>query len=128
MAVVVVVVAFVVVVVAFTGFSVITGGFSGLSGRVGGPRGGGGGTWPVVLEGGRGGCLPGVGMRSLGFGAGGSGVDGILRVADGAGGFSSPVRVGERVRGGVGSTGGCLGSRPGRGPELGNGEGGGRWV
>lgn len=66
--VVVVVVALVVVVVvvvlvggAFTGFSVMTAGLSGLSGRVGGPSGGGGGTRPVVLEGGRGGYLPGAG-------------------------------------------------------------------
>lgn len=55
-------------------------------------------------------------------------MDGVLRVADGAGGFSSPVKVGERMRGGVGSTGECLGSRPGRGSELRDGEGGGRWV
>lgn len=125
---VVVLIALVVVVVvvlvggAFSGFSMTTGGLSGLSGRVGGPRGGGGGTWPVVLEGGLTGCLPGTGARSLGLGAG-ERVEGVSMVVD----FSA-VRVGERVRGGVGPAVGCLDSCPGGEPELGNEDGGERWV
>lgn len=42
--------------------------------------------------------------------------------------LSSPVTEGERVRGGVGPAGGGLGSCPGGGPELGDGDGGERWV
>ncbi len=47
---------------------------------------------------------------------------------DGGGGFSPPVRVGERVSGGVAPTGGRLGSRPVGGPELGGEDGGELWV
>lgn len=105
---------------AIPGFSTITGG---LSGRVGGPNGGGGGTLLVVFEGGRRGCLPGDGAWSLGFGAGGEGTEGVLRVVDGGRSLSSPVSVGERARGGVGPTGGRFGSCPLGGPELGDGDG-----
>lgn len=90
---------------AFSGFSMSNGGLSGLSGRWGGPRGGGGGTRPVVLEGGLPGCLSGTGAWSLGLGAEEECVEGVLMVDD----FSSAVRLGARVRGGVGSAVGCLG-------------------
>ena len=125
---VVVLVAFVVVVMvlvggALPGLSMTTGGLSGLSGRVGGPRGGGGGIRPVVFDGGRRGCLPGTGAWSFGLGAGGDGAEGVLTVGD-----LSPVRVGERVRGGVGLVGGGFGSRPGGGPEVRGVDGGERWV
>lgn len=114
----VVVVLVVVVVVVLVGG--VLAGLSGRSGRVGGPRGGGGGTRPVVLEGARGGCLPGTGAWSLGLGAGGR-AKGVLKVERTEGVFSSPVSVGETMSGGVGP-------RPDGGPELGGRDGGGRWV
>lgn len=43
----------------------------------------------------------------------------------GADGSFSIVRLGERSKGGVGSTTGCFGSHSGEGPELGDGDGGG---
>lgn len=100
---------------AFVGFLVTTKGLPGLLVWVGGPNGGGKGALSVVLDGVGRGCLLGTGLWSLGFGAVGVRVEGDLWVVDGAGGFSSPERVGEGVRGGGGPGGGCLGSRGGGG-------------
>lgn len=55
-------------------------------------------------------------------------MEGILGVADGAGVFSSPVRIGVRMRGGVGCLGGCLGSNPRGAMGLEDGVEGGWWV
>lgn len=86
----------------FAVFSVITDGLPGLTGRTGGPSGGGGGTWLEVLDGGRGGR---PGARSLVFGEGGAGVEGVWEVLGRVGDFSL-VRAGEGVRGGKAPCGG----------------------